>query len=92
MTATDGRTATERLAETVEKWIADHHADNDRIDSLAVKGLCASLAAQGVGHRDDILRAFAEWYRKHWSEFNWEDGPPLAANRYLASLKKEEEG
>ncbi len=41
--------------------------------------------------RDDIVRAFAEWYRKHWSEYNWEDGPPPAAEAYLASLAAKEE-
>ncbi len=34
----------------------------------------------------EAVRAFAEWYRKHWSEYNWEDGPPPAAEAYLASL------
>ncbi len=91
---------TERLAEAVEKWIADHHADNDRIDSLAVKGLCASLAAQGFGHQDNILRAFADHLEQLAADKaidkRWMGGLVIIdydgmADRYLASLAAKEE-
>ncbi len=46
----------------------------------------AALVAEFWRGHTEGVRAFAEWYRKHWSEYNWEDGPPPAAEAYLASL------
>ncbi len=84
---------TKRLAEAIQRW---HDAANDwdtgdKGVGEPAENLAIDLDAQGFGHRDDHVRAFAEWYRKHWSEYNWEDGPPPAAEAYLASLAAKEE-
>ncbi len=55
---------TERLAEALEEaqtevWVKFARRSKDALPAIAV-----ALIAQGFGHRDDILRAFADYAEK----------------------------
>lgn len=90
--ATDGRalTGAERLAEAIESILTKV--------PLGLRPSPQQVAtepiAQGFGHQDDILRAFAEWQKWQYEGFLAFEGD---ADRYLASLAakpdtKEENG
>ncbi len=107
---TDTDRATERLAEALRdcgrEWYGEGFSEKQeqaaawsRASGQPTKAQFYSdrLTAQGFGHRDDILRAFAEWLIEgNFAELDTTEGYPDFrgfANDFIASLaaKGEEE-
>ena len=89
---TDTDRATERLAEAITTWF-----DSPRMNTVEMipeqdDRLAEDLTAQGFGHREDHLQAFAVWLER---QYGGSGGVPEWADRYLsdlASVAKEEDG
>ncbi len=78
---TDTDRATERLAEEMDLAFGEGLSNQD---------VAKTLVAQGFGHRDDHVRAFAEWAERGSTKLagSFVD----FADRHLASLAAKEEG
>ncbi len=82
---------TKRLAEALDEMA---YLDSDELGMVS-----DYLAAQGFGHRDDHVRAFAEWWDRETDQVAQDagyTGPPSrevanAVEQYLASLAAMEE-
>ncbi len=81
---------TERLAEALQETpYSDCTCPLELIRTICTSCTAERFAAQGFGHRDDIVRAFA----RYWRSIRPYNGPPeKTCADYIASLAAKEEG